>query len=209
MKRCLKYIFIALTSVALAVSCLEELEPTPSMTANDEVAVLVPRVKSFMNQYVTKSDYDEAELTLTSLKVLVFNNEGKLVRHQDVPVDSRTISLNKSMLNSSANGDLTKATVVMMANMDLARLKKGDTPLSNNLSTLRLADLENYSYSHEQAVYTSLESGFKGFPMIGGTTDVDLSSTSSNSQQAPVVVDLKILYAKVNFEICVDQTGSE
>lgn len=207
MKRYLKYIFIALASAILAVSCLEELEPTPSMTANDEVAVLVPRIKSFANQYVTKSDYDEAELTLSSLKILVFNNEEKLVHHQDVPVDSRTISLNKSMLNSPENGDLTSATVVMLGNMDLARLKKGDTPLSNNLSTLQLDDLENYSYSHEQTVYTSLESGFKGFPMIGGTTDVDLSPTSTTSQQAPVVVDLKILYAKVNFIISVDKGG--
>ena len=207
MKRYLKYIFIVLASAALAVSCLEELEPTPSMTADEEVAVLVPRVKSFTNQYVTKSDYDEAELTLTSLKVLVFNRDGKLVRHQDVPVDSRTISLNKSMLNSPENGDLTDATVVMLANMDLARLKKGDTSLSSNLSNLRLSDLEDYSYSHEQSVYTSLGSGFKGFPMIGGTTGVNLSPTSSTNQQAPVVVDLKILYAKVNFEISVDQGG--
>lgn len=207
MKRYLKYILLSLVAATLAVSCLEELEPTPSLTANDEVAVLVPRVKSFMNQYVTKSDYNEVEITLTSLKVLVFNKGGKLIHHQDVPVESRTISLNKSMLNSPDNGDLSSATVVMLANMDLARLKKGDTPLSNNLSTLQLDDLENYSYSHEQTVYTSLESGFKGFPMIGGTTGVDLSPTSSTSQQAPVVVDLKILYAKVNFEISVDQDG--
>ena len=207
MKRYLKYILLSLVAASLAVSCLEELEPTPSLTANDEVAVLVPRVKSFTNQYVTKSDYNEAEITLTSLKVLVFNKGGKLIHHQDVPVDSRTISLNKSMLNSPDNGDLSSATVVMLANMDLARLKKGDTPLSNNLSALQLDDLENYSYSHEQTVYTSLESGFKGFPMIGGTTGVDLSPTSSTSQQAPVVVDLKILYAKVNFEISVDQDG--
>lgn len=207
MKRYLKYIFIALASAILAVSCLEELEPTPSLTANDEVAVLVPRVKSFTNQYVTKSDYNEAEITLTSLKVLVFNKGGKLIHHQDVPVESRTISLNKSMLNSPDNGDLSSATVVMLANMDLARLKNGSTPLSNNLTNLQLTDLENYSYSHEQTVYTSLESGFKGFPMIGGTTGVDLSPTSSTNQQDPVVVDLKILYAKVNFRISVDQDG--
>ena len=73
MKRYLKYILLSLAAATLTVSCLEELEPTPSLTANDEVAVLVPRVKSFTNQYVTKSDYNEAEITLTSLKVLVFN----------------------------------------------------------------------------------------------------------------------------------------
>lgn len=207
MKRYLKYILLSLVAATLAVSCLEELEPTPSLTANDEVAVLVPRVKSFTNQYVTKSDYNEAEITLTSLKVLVFNKGGKLIHHQDVPVESRTISLNKSMLNSPDNGDLSSATVVMLANMDLARLKNGSTPLSNNLTNLQLTDLENYSYSHEQTVYTSLESGFKGFPMIGGTTGVDLSPTSSTNQQDPVVVDLKILYAKVNFRISVDQDG--
>ena len=206
MKRYLKYILLSLASVALSVSCLEELEPTPSMTANDEVAVLVPRVKSFTNQYVTKAEYNEAENYIDNIKVLVFDSDGFLVHSQDVE-GTRSLTLNKSMLNASEGSNLAKATVVMLANMDLARLKNGSTPLSNNLTNLQLTDLENYSYSHEQTVYTSLESDFKGFPMIGGTTGVNLSPTSSTNQQDPVVVDLKILYAKVNFRICVDQDG--
>ena len=72
MKRYLKYILLSLVAATLAVSCLEELEPTPSLTANDEVAVLVPRVKSFTNQYVTKAGYIEGEDLIKSLKVLFF-----------------------------------------------------------------------------------------------------------------------------------------
>ena len=76
MKRYLKYIFLSLVSTVLAVSCLEELEPTPSLVANDEVAVLVPRVKSFTNQYVTKVGYSEDENHINNLKVLIFNSNG-------------------------------------------------------------------------------------------------------------------------------------
>lgn len=209
MKRYLKYIFLSLVSTVLAVSCLEELEPTPSLVANDEVAVLVPRVKSFTNQYVTKAGYSEDENHINNLKVLIFNSNGALVHSQDMNAGTRSLTLNKSMLNSSANGDLTKATVVMLANMDLAALKvKNNTTWESiNLQSLTLDILKNASYHipEVESVLTSVPSD--GFPMIGGASEVDLSSTSSTNQQTPVVVDLKILYAKVNFEISVEPDG--
>lgn len=209
MKRYLKYIFLSLVSTVLAVSCLEELEPTPSLVANDEVAVLVPRVKSFTNQYVTKVGYSEDENHINNLKVLIFNSNGALVHSQDMNAGTRSLTLNKSMLNSSANGDLTKATVVMLANMDLAALKvKNNTTWESiNLQSLTLDILKNASYHipEVESVLTSVPSD--GFPMIGGASEVNLSSTSSTNQQTPVVVDLKILYAKVNFEISVEPDG--
>ncbi len=205
MKRYLKYIFIALASAILAVSCLEELEPTPSLNGTDQVAVIVPRVKSFTNQYVTKAAYVDAEQAINDLKVLIFDNDGDLVHTQAVDPDSRSFTLNKSMLNSPEHkGKLTAATVVMLANMNtsLGTLKKanGETNITS------LDDLKSASFHIAEAktVLTSVPS--EGFPMIGGKV-VDLSPTSSTSPQDAVVVDLKILYAKINFEISVEPDG--
>ena len=205
MKRYLKYIFIALASAILAVSCLEELEPTPSLNGTDQVAVIVPRVKSFTNQYVTKAAYGDAEQAINDLKVLIFDKDGDLVHTQAVDPDSRSFTLNKSMLNSPEHkGKLTAATVVMLANMNtsLGTLKKanGETNITS------LDDLKSASFHIAEAktVLTSVPS--EGFPMIGGKV-VDLSPTSSTSPQDAVVVDLKILYAKVNFEISVEPDG--
>lgn len=211
MKRYLKYIFLSLVSAALAVSCLEELEPTPSLIQTDDITVLVPRVKSFTNQYVTKAGYSDAEDVITSLKVLAFNNDGALVHTQDMPADTRSLTLNKSMLNSPDHkGKLSNATVVMLANIDLSLLKKADgTPVQSRLTSLTLDDLANSTYYPEKNIILSSElgTGFKGFPMIGGKS-VDLTPTSETNQQDPVVIDLKILFAKIEFEINVEQ-GSE
>ena len=154
MKRYLKYIFLSLVSAALAVSCLEELEPTPSLIQTDDITVLVPRVKSFTNQYVTKAGYSDAEDVITSLKVLAFNNDGALVHTQDMPADTRSLTLNKSMLNSPDHkGKLSNATVVMLANIDLSLLKKADgTPVQSRLTSLTLDDLANSTYYPEKNI---------------------------------------------------------
>ena len=213
MKRYLKYILLSLVAATLAVSCLEELEPTPSLTANDEVAVLVPRVKSFTNQYVTKAGYIEGEDLIKSLKVLIFNDGGTFVYAQDMPVDTRSLMLNKSMLNSPAHKDkLSNATVVMLANMDLNLLKKinGET-VQSNLSSLTITELAGSTYYPERNIIFPSElgnEGFDGFPMIGGVSGVVLTPTSATQQQNPIVIDLRVLFAKIEFEIHVEQ-GSE
>ena len=197
MKRYLKHIFLALTATLMAVSCLEELEiETP--TFGDEVVTLVPRVQSFANRYVTKSEYVGNETMISKYTVLVFNKDGNLVHKQSVTGDD-PFKLNKSMLNSSANGDLTEATVVMLANMDY-------TDVNNAGATVtKLSDFETCTYKPAQAVITSISDGFTGFPMIGGIKMVNLSSTKD--QQPPLAVELKILYAKINFEIAVAEGG--
>ena len=197
MKRYLKHIFLALTATLMAVSCLEELEiETP--TFGDEVVTLVPRVQSFANRYVTKSEYVGNETMISKYTVLVFNKDGNLVHKQSVTGDD-PFKLNKSMLNSSANGDLTKATVVMLANMDYADVNNAGVPVT------KLSDFETCTYKPAQAVITSISYGFTGFPMIGGIKMVNLSSTKD--QQPPLAVELKILYAKINFEIAVAEGG--
>lgn len=211
MKRYLKYILLSLVAATLAVSCLEELEPTPSLTANDEVAVLVPRVKSFTNQYVTKAGYEDQEQAIHTLNVLIFNNDGELAHTQNVDASTHSFTLNKSMLNNSKHKEkLGKATVVMLANMALSDLKiqKNSAWESINTQNLTLEILKTASYHvpKDKSVLKSIPAD--GFPMIGGKTEVDLSPTSStNNGSNPVVVDLKILYAKINFEISVDQDG--
>ena len=150
MKRYLKYIFIALASAILAVSCLEELEPTPSLNGTDQVAVIVPRVKSFTNQYITKAAYGDAEQAINDLKVLIFDNDGDLVHAQAVDPDSRSFTLNKSMLNSPVHKEkMDAATVVMLANMnaDLGVLKKADgTVITNaNITSLTLEETKALS----------------------------------------------------------------
>lgn len=197
MKRYFKHIFLALTATLMAVSCLEELEiETP--TFGDEVVTLVPRVQSFANRYVTKAEYADNETIISKYTVLVFNNAGNLVHKQSVTGDD-PFKLNKSMLNSSANGDLTEATVVMLANMDYADVNNA------GVTVTKLSDFETCTYKPAQAVITSISDGFTGFPMIGGIKLVNLSSTKD--QQPPLAVELKILYAKINFEIAVSEGG--
>lgn len=197
MKRYLKHIFLALTATLMAVSCLEELEiETP--TFGDEVVTLVPRVQSFANRYVTKAEYAGNETMISKYTVLVFNKDGNLVHKQSVTGDD-PFKLNKSMLNSSANGDLTEATVVMLANMDYADVNNAGATVT------KLSDFETCTYKPAQAVITSISDGFTGFPMIGGIKMVNLSSTKD--QQPPLAVELKILYAKINFEIAVAEGG--
>lgn len=205
MKRYFKYIFLTLIAALLTVSCLEELELETPVIKND-VLTLVPRVQSFANRYVTKAEYSTDEAKISTLAVLVFNEDGTLIHHQEnVSVNSNKLTLNRSLLNSPAQeGKLDNATVVLVANIGLADLKNGSQTLLDNIETLTLAGMENYTYSPAQTVITSIGDRFTGFPMIGGTS-ADLTLASSVNA---LEVNLKILYAKINFEIAVTQ-GTE
>ena len=195
MKIYLRYIFLALAATLMAVSCIEELEfETPIV--QDDVVTFVPRVQSFANRYVTKADYEGNETQISNHTVMVFNNDGNLVHRQYVEGDS-PFRLNKSMLNSSANGDLSQATVVMLANMKYEDL--------SGVTVTKLSDFEKCTYKPSKSVITSLPDGFAGFPMIGGIKGVDLTSTKG--QQSALEIGLKILYAKINFQISVEQGG--
>ena len=163
-----------------------------------EVLTLVPRVTSFANQYVTKADgydpYSDAEKRITSLAVLVFDSEGKLV-HIEEASNASNLTLNKSMLN------IEGATLVMFANTDIAALKSA--------TNLTLTSLETYALTNASPVITAAtieDANFKGLPMMGRLEDVDLTPTAT--QQNAIAVSLKILYAKENFTIGVAQ-GTE
>ena len=112
MRQFFKYIFVVTLSSLLAVSCIEEMD-MPQPVVESDVLTLVPRVTNFANQYVTKAEgsNSDAEKTITSLAVLVFDSEGKLV-HIEETSGASTLSLNKSMLN------IGSATLVMFANSD-------------------------------------------------------------------------------------------
>lgn len=175
---------------------------------NDGETVLVPRVKSFTNQYITKSNYTDFETNITKVAVLVFDSDKTLVHLEEVSGES--VILNKSMLNSSARQTekLKSATVVMFANMDLADIKKEEASIIDNKTDLTPDDLENYTchFAADKTVIPApLTKDFEGFPMVGSTT-CDLSATKDKSD--PITVDLKILYAKVNFSITAE-SGTE
>lgn len=208
MKRYLKYIFIALTATIVAASCIEEMQLEQPVTQSDELT-LVPRVKSFANQYVTKAGYSSAETKISRLAVLVFNSDGNLVHLQEA-VNATSVMLNKSMLNTPTQASkLASATVVMIANISLDDIQKANgTSIRENKANLTLADMENYTchFPEGKTVITSLGEGFTGFPMIGGLKNVNLTSTTS--QQAAIEVGMKILYAKINFSIGVAE-GTE
>ena len=206
MKRYLKYILLPLVTGLLTVSCLEEIE-APQPVFESEELTLVPRVKSFTNQYVTKAEGDEAAYTqaetkITHLAYLIFDSEGVLVHKDEADVQNGVgLTLNKTNLNSSE----TAATVVMFANVNLADIKKANedgsfTAISN---TLTIEEFDDYSIHLTNApivLSTDLSNtGFKGFPMKGVAEGVDLTTSSKD----PIVVSLQILYAKVNFEISV------
>lgn len=203
MKRYLKYIFIALTATFLAASCIEEMQLEQPVTQSDELT-LVPRVKSFANQYVTKAGYSSAETKISRLAVLVFNSDGNLVHLQEAE-NATSVMLNKSMLNTPTQASkLASSTLVMIANVELDDITKSDGySIRDNKANLTLADMEKYTchFPEGKTVITALGEGFTGFPMIGGLKNVDLTSTTS--QQAAIEVGMKILYAKINFSIGV------
>lgn len=208
MKRYIKYIFLSLISNIFLVSCIEELE-SPQQYTDEDVFTLVPRVRSFTNQYITKADGENKEITISSLHIFVFDNKGKNVFYQNLGTVT-TVSLNKSVLNNPSNPEnLKKATIVMIANKSLREIVSADeVPMSleTTKTTVSFAKLLEYSfqYSDENTAITSIGDDFYGFPMVGIKEQVDLSTASSTG---PISVDMKILYAKVNFEISVADTG--
>lgn len=209
MKRYFKDIFLALFFVLWAVSCVEELEAPQSVIETDSETILVPRVTGFANQYITRSNsYSSDEAKITRLSILVFNSDGNLLRIQESQ-NSDPITLNKSMLNSPEQKEkLREATVVMIANLSLVDLKDSSGQSVKVNDTLTLAGMEKYTchLKESQTVITNTSAtDFEGFPMIGSKT-VDLIATTD--QQEPQVVNLKILYAKINFSISVAE-GTE
>lgn len=189
----------------LTVSCLEEIE-APQPVFESEELTLVPRVKSFTNQYVTKAEGDEAytqaETKITHLAYLIFDGDGALVHKAEADVQNGVgLTLNKTNLNSSE----TAATVVMFANVNLADIKKANedgsfTAISNTLTLEEFDDYGIHPTSDPVVLSADLSgSGFKGFPMKGIAQNVNLTTSSKD----PIVVSLQILYAKINFDISV------
>lgn len=203
MKRYIKYIFLSLLTCFLASSCIEEIA-APQPETGSELATLVPRVKSFTNQYVTKA-YGSREDDIFNLSVLVFGTDGKLIHLQES--NGASLTLNKSMLNGiTSAANLESATIVMFANISLSDIVDSDgESIEDNKATLTLENLADYTCSLSNPVITAIPDGF-GFPMMGKRESVNLSST--NTQQSAIDVSLKILYAKVNFEIGVAE-GTE
>lgn len=207
MKRNLKYIFLSLFLFILAVSCIEELE-SPQQYTKDDVVTLVPRVRSFTNQYITKSD-DDNETIISSLHLFVFDNNGNNIIYKDIG-NAKSVTLNKSILNNPSRPDnLKEATIVMIANKSLDEIVSADQvskTLEDTKTVVSLSELLNYSfqYTDASAVITSIPEKFAGFPMVGIEEQIDLSSSSSTDA---ISVELRILFAKVNFEISVSNTG--
>lgn len=206
MRRYFKFLTTSLIACVLTIACVNELDLHQPINESEFYTTLVPRVEGFANQYITKSSYNDEEQTITKLAILVFNEDGKCIHLQESE-NVRSITLNKSMLHSpEQSGKLDQATVVMIANIGTDKIVNGEKTVKNNWSNLTFSDLENYSFQYDdaQTIITSLGDGFSGFPMIGASK-VDLTSTK---QQNPIVVNLKILYAKIKFAISVAE-GTE
>lgn len=202
MTRYIKYIFISLIACIWLASCVEKLEMPKPVDDSQEVT-LVPRVKGFTNQYITKGSYSDAEFKIKRLAVLIFNSEENLAFSKEYNTSS--VVLNKTMLN------LSSATVVMFANVSLSDIKK-QTIAAEGTSTwtdittdteLTLEGLDGYSIDlGNNPVVLETELGgdaFNGFPMKGVASNVNLTPSASDA----VEISLQILYAKINFEIGV------
>lgn len=212
MRRYFKFLTTSLIACVLTIACVNELDLHQPINESEFYTTLVPRVEGFANQYITKSSYNDEEQTITKLAILVFNEDGKCIHLQESKNENggpiTPITLNKSMLNSPAqSGKLDQATVVMIANIGTDKIVNGEKTIKKNWSDLTFSDLENYSFQYDdaQTIITSFGEGFSGFPMIGGASKVNLTSTKN---QDPIVVNLKILYAKIKFAISVEN-GTE
>lgn len=214
MRRYFKFLTTSLIACVLTIACVNELDLHQPINESEFYTTLVPRVEGFANQYITKSSYVPSEQTITKIAILVFNEDGTCIHLQESENENggpiTPITLNKSMLNSPAqSGKLDQATVVMIANIGTEKIVNDEKKtIKDNWSNLTFSDLENYSFQYDdddQTIITSLEDGFSGFPMIGGASNVNLTSTK---KQDPIVVNLKILYAKIKFAISVEN-GTE
>lgn len=204
MKKYIQYIFLAFIAGLMSVSCIQELELETPIAEND-VVTLVPRVQSFANKYVTKSEYSADEQKISNLTVLIFNADGDFACKKDLAADATSFTLNKSMI---AKGDMTNSTVVMLANIELGDLKTSDGVINNdNIKNLTVSKLEASTYT--PSIGSVIMSGnlSSGLPMIGGKTGVNL--TSSKESQSDIEIGLKMLYAKINLQIAVAAEGSE
>lgn len=202
MTRYFKYIFISLIACIGLASCVEKLEMPKPVDDSQEVT-LVPRVKGFTNQYITKGSYSDAEFKIKRLAVLIFNSEGNLAFSKEY--NTSPVVLNKTMLN------LSSATVVMFANVSLSDIKKQTidaegTSTWTDITTdteLTIEGLDDYSIDlGNNPVVLETELGgdaFNGFPMKGVASNVNLTPSASDA----VEVNLQILYAKINVEIGV------
>ena len=210
MRRYFRHILLSLISVICTVSCIKELDDPNPVRVSDTPTVLVPRVKGFTNQYITKARYESNEKTISSLAVLIFNENDEIVNIQESE-ETSSITLNKSMLGSPEHRDkLSKATVVMFANIDIDNVKNADGSSIRGIQNLE--KLEDYicHFDAAQTVITKIDDTFKGFPMIG---QKEVNLTPTRNSQAAEEIPLKILYAKINFEISVtngtENTGSD
>ena len=209
MTRHLQYIFLALIAGLMSVSCIQELELETPVVEND-VVTLVPRVQSFANKYVTKAEepYSDHEKKISTLTVLIFNSAGNFVYKKELSSGATSFTLNKSLI---ATGDMETSTVVMLANIALGELTTPDGVINDdNIKDLTVFDLEASTYTPPSSIPSVIKSdalsSINGLPMIGGQK-VNLSA--SKDQQSPIEIGLKMLYAKVKFQIAVAAEGSE
>ena len=122
MRRYVSNLFLVLVASLFAVSCVNEMELSEPLFG-DDVITLVPRVKSFANQYVTKAGTGESDIK--SMTVLVFNNLGNYVYSETVP-QGASLVLNKSLL--AQGGAMDNATIVLIANASLSKFKTYSDP---------------------------------------------------------------------------------
>lgn len=199
MRRYVSNLFLVLVASLFAVSCVNEMELSEPLFGDDAIT-LVPRVKSFANQYVTKAGTGESDIK--SLTVLVFNNLGKYVYSETIP-QGASLVLNKSLL--AQGGAMDQATIVLIANASLSKFKtysdsNGWESISERPNLAQFQDA-SFIYEDDQTVLTSLPD--TGLPMIG-LTKANLTPTENTGT---IQVDLQILYAKVNFSISVANGG--
>lgn len=209
MTRYTYYIFLALITAFISVSCIQELELETPVVEND-VVTLVPRVQSFANKYVTKAEepYSAYEKKISSLTALIFNSEGNFVYKLDQSSGATSLTLNKSLF---AKGDMANSTVVLLANITLGELQ---TPYGvitdDNIKNLTVSALQASTYtpsSIPSVIKSDALSSINGLPMIGGQKGINLSA--SKNQQDLIEIGLKMLYAKITFHIAVADEGGE
>ena len=174
------------------------------------MVTLVPRVQSFANKYVTKAEepYSAYEKKISSLTALIFNSEGNFVYKLDQSSGATSLTLNKSLF---AKGDMANSTVVLLANITLGELQTPDGVITDdNIKNLTVSALQASTYtpsSIPSVIKSDALSSINGLPMIGGQKGINLSA--SKNQQDPIEIGLKMLYAKINFQIAVADEGGE
>jgi len=193
MRGILRYICLTLFAL-VSFSCAREFEPqTPAMSAS--AIQVVGRAKSFNSKVVgTKALKTEEESKISNMMLYIFDSAGNLVDRQSAEGSAPLFTIDRNKFSGHNQSLMTSASVYVMANIPAGELSLFEAVTSLN-------DLLGIDMAAQMDIPSI------GFPMLGHSSALDLSTGSSLSGTV-IEIPLVCLYAKIALSFSVNPTQS-